>query len=363
MTHRFFFAPRAALLASLLALVVVAGAASGDPKIKCGQPTKSGGFVTITIALTRGEESHVIVLRDISFGPSFPDTDKAEFLVQLIKLVEDPNKEFLVAERAPGSNEVELHPQNNWKLKGHGIQQDGTGEPDWIAYDGSADGSAALCSLSGTASGTSPTGGQGMVAIQAFGVPAQVPTANGMPAQLVEQLLMQQLQSHGVAARWAVPSDFEGAFASMEHDAMVLYVPPPPGNAPATLFESVMDQGLTLDLAAVAAPPSPPSAVPAISWMGAPALSIEPSVLGQGEVTIRYDTSRGASDRAQGDQVRLVLLASDGRRLVTLLDHGPGLGMLRWNGEVDGHPLASGAYFLRLESASGVAVRRFICVR
>jgi hypothetical protein len=342
-------------LAALLGLVSFITTAGADPKIKCGSPTKSGGFVTITITLQKGgEEPHVIVMRDISFGRGYPAADKAAFVAALITMVEDPNGEFITATHADGSDEVELHGQHGWTIAGHAIGPDGTGEPDWVAYDGASTGAEALCSLSGTATGTSPLGGQGVVGIQAFGWQAHLSTSPGMPAQFVESMLMQQLQSQGVPVRWAQPGDFQGTFRAMGHDEMVLFITSPDPNAPTSLFNIVADDGLQLDLMALAGPPDSPSGVVPVSGSPVLRLDVAPSVFSTGPVSVQYDSGSRAG------LVRITAHDVMGRSLGTLFEGSAGhTGTFVWDGrDRDHQPLAGGAYFLRMETPNGTTVRR-----
>jgi hypothetical protein len=346
-------------LAILLGLVWIAGPASADPKIKCGSPTKGDGRVTIVITLQKGGETHDIILRDIFFPEGYPAADKAGFIAGLITQLDDPNHERITATHADGSDEVQLHCENGWTINGNSIGQDGTGEPDWVAYDGSSAGGEALCSLSGVATGVSPMGGQGIVGIQAFGAQAHLSTSPGMPAQLVESMLMQQLQSQGLPVRWAQPGDFNGPFHAMQHDDAVLFILPPGANAPGSIFEMVADNGLQLDLMALAAPPDPASGVGPVS--GAPGLRLEvaPSVFSTGSISIRYASG------SPGGTVRIAAYDVRGRDLGVLFEGPPGsAGALAWDGR-DGsrRTLPDGVYFLRLETSGGTVVRRVTRVR
>jgi hypothetical protein len=343
-------------VAALLGLVFLTATASADPKLRCGSPTKSDGLVTITIILQKGDETHTIVIRDVSFNQGYPAADKAEFIAQFITQGEDPNHTYITATHAEGSDEVQLHGENDWSIAGHAIGQDGTGEPDWLTYDGASTGAEALCSLSGTATGTSPLGGPGLVGIQAFGGQAMVATAPGMPAQAVESMLLQQLMSQGIPARWAQANDFTGSFLGMEHDALVLFIAPPTAGAIGTLFESVADEGLQLDILAVADPPDPTSKVVSMSRGPRLRLDVCPSVFSDGLVSIRYDSgSRGRFARITAHDLL-------GRCLGTLLlDPAGGAGTLTWDGStLDHRPLPAGVYFLRLETAGETTVRRVV---
>jgi flagellar hook assembly protein FlgD len=69
--------------------------------------------------------------------------------------------------------------------------------------------------------------------------------------------------------------------------------------------------------------------------------------------------------------VRLAVLDVDGRRVRTLLDEarGPGLSAVNWDGnDAEGHAVASGVYFYRLETEGPhgdrlVETRRLLVVR
>jgi hypothetical protein len=343
----------------LLGFFSIATTASADPKIRCGSPTKSDGKVTITITLQRGDETHIIVMRDIMFNQGYPPADKANFIAELITQGEDPNHTWITATHADGSDEVQLHGENGWSIAGHAIGQDGTGEPDWVTYDGISTGSEGLCSLSGTATGTSPQGGPGMVGIQAFGAHAQLATPPGMPAQVVEAMLMQQLMSQGVPVRWAQPGDFVGPFSGMQHDESVLFISPPNANSLGALYDAVADDGLQLDLMAIADPPDPASRVAPASGVQSLRLEVSPSVFSLGPVAIRY------ASPSRAGLVRLTAHDALGRCLGLLFEGSAGgAGSLRWDGRDQDHrPLPGGVYFLRLETPNGTMVRRVTRIR
>jgi len=345
-------------LAGLLGVAAIVHAAGADPKITCGSPTKSG-YVNISINLKKGGVPHQILLEDIIFAPGTSGADKAAFISDLITMVLDPNGDYIVPEHAEGSSDVVLHPQNGWEIIGHGIMQDGTGEPDWVAYDGAATGGPALCSVSGTATGTSPTGGEAYVGIEAFGIPARCATSAGMPAQVVEGILMQQLQAQGVGVRWAQASDFEGPFEGMIHDDMVLFMEAGRGGIPVSIFESVADEGLQLDLAALAGPSGAPSSVGSLADVQGLRFEAIPTVFSGGPVSLRYSSARDPGS------VRITVHDVTGRLVASLFQGPAGTGgTLQWDARDDaGRALPGGVYFLRFATPRGAQALRLTRVR
>jgi hypothetical protein len=348
---------------SLLCLVAFVGTAHATPRLRCGSPTKRG-YVDVVINLKKGGENTSIVMRDIYFPTGTPAADKASFIADLINLLD--HETHIHADHANGSSDIELFGLYDWEVSGHIINQDGTGEPDWLAYDGSSAGGEALCSLSGTATGTSPTGGQGVAGIQAFGAQAQVTTQPGMPAQVVEQMLMQQFQSQNVPVRWAVPQDFTGPFANILHDESVLVIGSPNENAPGYITNVVLDDGLALDVMAIADPSEPTSEVPSVGAGLAPLrLEVSPSVFSSGTVTVRYSSDAAEGTRGGGGIARLTAIDVTGRSIATLFERAVGgAGTVSWDGtDQYNRPIPAGVYFLRLETPSGAVVSRVTRVR
>jgi hypothetical protein len=247
--------------------------------------------------------------------------------------------------------------QNFWGVENIALIRDDDQQPDQISLGVPPPYQEGLCSLSGTASGTNVNGGPAFVRLVVGGVEVVQRTQAGMPAMVLEQMLIGQLNAAGVSARWATAGDFAGGSAVLPHDDFVIWFP----IADSTGFlEEITDQALALDLASVLnRNPEATSAVPLLSDASELQLVVCPSVFSAGVVSVRFSTGTGAGG------VHLEVFDVAGRRKRTLIDGGAvATGAISWDGRDEEHSLVpGGVYFVRLATPGGSVVRRVVHVR
>lgn len=340
------------------ALLLITGLAAASPalaknKLTCGKPTKSGPMRVQVIVFkgppTVRETKEVTVQVEASWSAEQKaDSIRAAFG----RLgIEDTLK-------ATGNTAlITFEGQNFWGVENIALIRDDDQQPDQISLGVPPSDQEALCSLAGTASGRNVTGGPGFVRLVVGGVEVVQPTQPGMPAMVVEQMLIGRLNSAGVPARWATPGDFAGGSAVLPHDNFVIWFP----IADSTGFlEEITDQALSLDLASVLnRNPEATSAVPIWDDASGLRLDVWPSVFSHGAVSVRFSAETADS------RVHLEIFDIAGRRMRTLVDGGAvAAGAISWDGRDDGHSIVpGGVYLVRLATPSGSVVRRVVRVR
>ena len=369
---RFSVGARLAAAACILFALVVMGVATpalAHKGLICGTPR--AGHVTVNVMVKIGDGLVVIRKFELDIYGDVSAEQKAELIRILIGATHtDPSRDEIHA----GGEGATVLPTgaNGSKIMGIWLSRDSTYEDDKFLASTTSTDDRGLCSLSGTASGNSPTGGQGYVRVAAFGRVAQVPTFPGMPAQVAEQQLMQQLSGQGVEARPAGPADFQGAMAALTHDTGVIYIGPgtalgspvrsaAPSAVPADveiLEVTVSDAGLMLDLAGVSYPDEPVVGVGADPRAGSSSLEVSRTIFQRGPVKVKY-----ASGNTPGP-VSLTAHDAQGRMLRQLFQsQGEAEGEIRWDGrDSRGIELPGGVFFLRLHTGSGALVRRVVRV-
>ena len=320
----------------------------------CGQPQKDGGF-DINLRMTDPSGFPSIITIHITELINVDAAGKAE----IIRLILDqhfanPLRDTLHC----GGTGAEVLPSgaNGWKFGGIWLSRDSTYEDDKVLSSATPTGDQALCSLSGSASGLSPSGGPGFVKVFAFGAVAMFSTALGMPSQFVEQVIMQQLGVQGVNARLATPADFVGGLETLPHDANVLYLTPGvPALSDTALEVMVMDDGLMLDLAGVTYPDDPTTGVGETPQGAHLRLDVAPSVFTS---TLRIAYDAGASTGAFRIGVHDVM----GRtvRSVPPAEHSRS-GLWTWDGhDARGQTVPGGVYLVSLRTEGGTLSRRVV---
>lgn len=238
----------AALLVCTLAACALPSRAE-EMGVTCGPPAK-GGWINLWIKISRptGLTETINIELQITGPPVWTAELKAEFF--RISLPDEfANKVVLSGE----GRDVKATGLNGWRVSGMGIDNDETNEPDTILSAVTPTDELALCSLSGVASGQTAIGTPGSFALQIAGHSALVPTAPGLPAQLIEQQVMSQLQAQGVPAHFATPQEI-ALLAGVPQDGVLLAIPGPDA---AGLAQDLRDSGLVLDLAGLVSPPLP----------------------------------------------------------------------------------------------------------
>ncbi len=250
-------------------------------------------------------------------------------------------------------------PQNGWRVEGVTVTQDDSWEPHLISLSVPLPYQEAFCSLAGSASGVDVHGlvGAGFVRLTVGGMTITQPTQPGMPAAIVEQMLIGQLNQAGIPARFATPSDFAGGYETLPHDSQVIWFPVPDTTG---FGEEITDAGLSLDLAAaldgnLGSLSDAPSSV----GMSELRLDVCPSLYARDGVSVRY------AARSERGRIRVDIFDVAGRSVRSLLEDSPVTsGTLSWNGRDDGNAsLPAGVYFVRLATAQGNLVRRVVHVR
>lgn len=359
----------AACILSALVVMGVSTPALAHKGLVCGTPR--AGHVTINVSVKIGPGIVIIRKFELDLFGDVSAEQKAEIIRLLIG---DPHADPSRDEIHGGGEGAQVLPTglNGCEIQGIWLSRDSTYEDDKFLSSATSTDDRALCSLGGTASGQSPTGGQGYVRVTAFGRTAQVPTFPGMPAQVVEQQLMQQLAGQGLEARPAGPADFQGAMAALTHDPSVIYLGP--GNvinAPVRSMEAaaaladveilevlVSDGGLLLDLSGVSYPEVAVVGVGDGPRHERARLAVSQTVFQRGPVTVSYAFGTGVG------RPGITIHDIAGRTVRWLIEGASGAsGEIRWDGrDNQGRELSGGVYFVRMEAGSGALVRRVVKV-
>jgi hypothetical protein len=338
----------------LLVVMLAATPCLANKGLVCGAPQKAGGFdVNVRVADESGYQKtftwHIGELIGV-------DADGKAAIIRAVlnQHLADPDDDTLHC----GGEGAQVLPVgvNRWKFKGMWISRDSTYEDDKLLSSAAPTGDWGLCSLSGSASGTAPSGGPGYVRVFAFGATAMVATSPGMPSQLVEQLVMQQLGQQGVTVRPATPADFAGGLETLPHDGTVLFLAPgTPALSDTALEAKVMDDGLILDLAGVDYPTDSVTAVGDHATGAGLRLDVVPSVF-TSSVRVLYATVAGPSAArvsvhdVMGRTVRSVRLPAGARS-----------GEWTWDGrDARGVRSPGGVYLVRLQMGTATATRRVV---
>ncbi len=341
--------------ASLLAITfATAPPALGTDSYTVGKPTRTGR-IKLTVVLNRAG-----VTKDLSVtalvDSSFTVLDKQLAILTAITVAQADTVKFHGYH--PGGKIV-CEPQNGWRVEGVTVTQDDSWEPHLISLGVPLPYQEAFCSLSGAASGVDVHGqvGAGFVRLTVGGTTITQPTQPGMPAAVVEQMLIGQLNQAGIPARFATPADFAGGYETLPHDSQVIWFPVPDTTG---FGEVITDAGLSLDLAAIL-DGNLGSLSDAPSNVSKPELRLDvyPSLYSREGLNVRYAT------RSERGRIRLDIFDVAGRSVRSLLEDSPVTsGALSWDGRDDRNAsLPVGVYFVRLSTAQGNLVRRVVHVR
>lgn len=343
---------RAAIAAVILAAIVTgAGAESG---LICGKP-KTSGRVTMHVVLRPAAGPDTVISVTLMIDSSRTADDKAtDFWVAFVATMGD-----YVAPTHDATGKIVFAGKPGWTVTGAGIDNDETNEPDTTLCTATPSSQSALCSLSGTASGVAVDGSPGRFRVTISGRTVVVPTFPGMPAAIVEQQVIGQLNGMGVPARLATPSDFAGGLAVLPHDTSVIVMQP----LDTTGFsEELNDTGLDMQLATLL-DRSPPAASDVARIPDVPGLMLtaQPNPFRRDAVRIRY------AGAAAGNLLDVSVFDAGGRRVRTLRprpttgDRAEAAGELHWDGRNDAaRPVPAGVYFLRLSTPDGSVTRRIV---
>ncbi|NOT33025.1 MAG: hypothetical protein HOP12_02525 [Candidatus Eisenbacteria bacterium] len=336
-----------------LALVAISTQAHAGTGVICGKPTRTGN-VTMHVVVKRGIETRVV-----SVTLAVDSSWTAEYKANLFWAAFAVTKADTVLP-SQSIAKVGMVGQNGWTVTGAGIDNDESDEPDGFYSAAPAVDQFALCSLSGTASGYAADGSPGSFRVSISGRTVTLPTFPGMPASILEQQLMGQLNSMGVQTRLATQADFANGLEVLPHDASVVWMQP----QDTTGFEQeVRDTGLALQLATLLdTRPVGATDVARRTARGGVELSALPSILTGGSVKLRYALG-GLSQRGE-----LAIFDAVGRRLRRLAVGGgtpaTASGVFLWDGRDDhGMNVPNGVYFVRLSSGPTVAMTRVVAVR
>lgn len=350
MTTRF---PRSiTLYAGLVAVALLTmsvPARADDTRVTCGKPKKSGN-VTMNVVVKRGVDTRVVAVT-LAVDASWT----AEYKANLFWAAFAVTKSDTVL---PSQNiaEVGMVGQNGWTVTGVGIANDESLERDSILSVAPFADQEALCSLSGTASGLAVDGSPGSFRVTISGRTVVVPTFPGMPAQIVEQQIIGQLNGMGMQARFATAADFDEGLETLPHDASVVWIRP----TDMTGFqEELNDTGLSMQLAMLLdGRPVAPVDAPMTTAAPKIELSARPTVSSSGAVQLRYSLGRrGACEVSVFDATGRCV-----RRLGSPTESSAGV--LRWDGcDERGSAVPSGLYFVRASSGPVVATTRLVRLR
>jgi hypothetical protein len=344
--------------ATLLALAVFTAASpvlGFTSKLTCGKPTRSGRL-TVSLVVMKDDGTFEYPEVSLDVDSSWTAADKASFL----------RTEFWArvalrdTVKALGTTaEVSFKGQNGWMIHSVNVIRDDSQEPDQVALGLPFPDQEAVCSLGGTASGRDMQGNPAFVRLTVGQITVTQPTQPGMPAQVIEQMLIGQLNQAGIGARFATGEDFSGCYQHLPHDSSVIWFQAPDTTG---FREEITDLGLSLDIAAALnGSPEPPAAVSADARPSGLRLDVAPSLFSGEGVSVRYSGGEDSRD-VRG---RIDVFDVMGRKVRTLHEGGlPAPGVVHWDGRNEWRTLTpGGVYFVRLSSPQGNLVRRVVHVR
>jgi len=228
--------------------------ADGEMGVGCGPPAK-GGWVKLAITIARPtlpDGTQVTETAIIELQITGPPDWTAELKAELFRTGLPSEFEGKIELSGEG-REVWATGKKGWRVSSMSIFGDETNEPDATLSAVTPTDELGFCSLSGMASGLSASGAPGRFALNAGGHAVMVPTAPGMPAQVVEQQVFMQLLAQGATVRFATAADL-ALLGAVPHDGTALVIE---GLDAAGLAQSLSDTGLTVDLAGLASPVLP----------------------------------------------------------------------------------------------------------
>jgi hypothetical protein len=323
-------------------------------KLTCGKPTRNGRL-TVSLVMIKDDGSTTYPEVSLDVDSTWTAETKAAFL----------RAEFWArvalrdTVKALGTTaEIQFKGQNEWQVHSVNVIRDDSKEPDQVALGIPYPDQVALCSMSGAATGRDTQGGAAFVRLTVGQTIVTQPTQPGMPAEVVEQMLIGQLNQAGIAARFATPEDLTGCYESLPHDGRVIWFLAPDTTG---FGEEITDLGLGLDIAAALnRSPEVPSAAPGYGRPVGLRLDVAPRLFSRERVRVGYD----AGDSQQG-RICIDVFDVTGRRVRRLLDGGAaGTGTIFWDGRDEDRGLVpQGVYFVRLLTPRGDAVDRVVRIR
>jgi hypothetical protein len=340
----------------LITALAIATPALGFPsKLTCGKP-KWSGRLTVNLVLHNDAGAFGYPEVSVEVDSSWTAAEKANFLrAEFWARLALRDSVLALGTTA----EVKFEGQRGWWVESIQVIRDDSQEPDLVALGIPFPDQEALCSLSGVATGRDVHNGPAFVRLTVGQTTVTQPTQPGMPASVVEQMLIGQLNQAGIQARFATPDDFTGCYQTIPHDGSVIWflVPDTTG-----FREEITDVGLPLDIAAVLnGSPDSPAAVS--SEIGVPGLrlDVDPSLFSREGVRIRYSAVGGAGE----GPVRIDVFDVSGRSVRKLFESDSAAeGALAWDGrDTRSAFLPGGVYFVRLSTPRANLVSRVVRVR
>jgi hypothetical protein len=331
----------------------VAAPTFGTTKIVCGKPTRTGA-INIIICMMNGDGHKVCRPVVVQVDGRASAQAKADSVRAAVGAQVGTDTLEALAGTTPT---VEFQGQGTWRVDVIAAGPDGTQEPDEFALGIPSNEQEGLCSLAGVATGVNVNGGPAFVRIRVGQATVMQATQQGMPAEILEQMLIGRLNQAGVPARFATASDFED-YETLSHDPRAIWFP----IADSTGFgEETTDVGLPLDIAAVlnGSPGAPTSAPDVAHTSSGLRLDVSPNPFSRAAGSVRY------SAQAEAGPLRLEVFDVMGRKVCTLLDDAPpATGALPWDGRDGRNALVpGGVYFMRLSTPQGNVVRRVVLAR
>ena len=336
----------------IVATGLVAAPTFGTTKLICGKPTKTG-VINVIICMMNGDGHKVCRPVVVQVDGRASAKAKADSVRSAVGAQVGPDTLKALAGTTPT---VTFQGQGTWRVDVIAAGPDGTEEPDEFALGIPSAEQECLCSLGGVATGLNLNGGPAFVRIRVGQATVVLPTQQGVPAEIVEQMLIARLNQAGVAARFAPASDFQD-YEDLSHDPRVIWFPA----ADSTGFgEEITDVGLPLDIAGVLnGSPGAPTSAPDAAQTSGLRLDVSPNPFSRAGGSVRYST------QAQAGRLRLEVFDVMGRKVCTLLDDAtPATGALSWDGRDGRNALVpGGVYFMRLSTPQGDVVRRVVLAR
>lgn len=246
-----------ALLFAAMTVVFAGQVHANSANISCGQPTKNG---TLTVKVTFEDKS------SLSWNVAgILKSDTPQQKAVKIRSAAPPTDARLVQDATSGTvaggtvNTVSVTSVAAAKIKGIGFTANTTGEKDKINVFAALFQHRGLASLAGVATGVDDDGLQGLVEVSAFGVTATVNTSGGMTAAAIEDAIISQLDSGGVAVGLGNAVSIASDFPGLEGDGRLLDI----GNIDANGLEvQSTDVGIAVDVSALVDASGTPLAVP-----------------------------------------------------------------------------------------------------